>query len=276
MTTRATRRNLAALTLATTACAAGAGIRVIASFPASDIDIPSTGAVVTLPVSGLSELASGFGITGRWTGVVRDTGGGIAPWSLDYGVTVTAPGGVTRSSPSPWFGDVTIADFPVADAFDGFGGGGGLDGVNPNGTWTIAHDSGNPSPWVAGLREVTYHLLATSEPDVTFEYTENTQQGNAWNRPFFIEGVSGLGPVDYHLLAFTVDTSGLYSFESVLASGGDHWTCLYEGDFDDTQPLTNLHEYDLGNGFSPFDTPRGTSRFDQLLFEGTTYYWVNS
>jgi hypothetical protein len=38
----------------------------------------------------------------------------------------------------------------------------------------------------------------------------------------------------------------------------------------------NLHEYDLGNGFSPFDTPRGTSRFDQLLFAGTTYFWVTS
>jgi hypothetical protein len=68
-------------------------------------------------------------------------------------------------------------------------------------------------------------------PDREFEYTETTQQGNAWSRPFFIEGVSGLGPVDYHVLEFTVSVSGLYSFESVLASGGDHWTCLYKGDF---------------------------------------------
>jgi hypothetical protein len=72
--------------------------------------------------AGLSELVSGFGITGRWTGVVRDNGGGVAPWSLDFGVDVSTPAGVTRSSPSPWFGDFTIADYPVADAFDGFGG----------------------------------------------------------------------------------------------------------------------------------------------------------
>jgi hypothetical protein len=247
-----------------------AGIRVVASFPAADIDVPSAGATVILPVSGLSELVSGFGITGRWTGVVRDNGGGVAPWSLDFGVDVSTPAGVTRSSPSPWFGDFTIADYPVADAFDGFG------GIDPNGDWTISLDSGNAAPWVAGLRDVAYHLLAESGPDLEFEYTDTTQQGNAWSRPFFIEGVSGLGPVDYQVLEFKVSVSGLYSFESVLASGGDHWTCLYKGDFVSFLPLVNLHEYNLGNGFSPFDTPRGTSRFDQLLFAGTTYHWVTS
>ncbi len=255
---------------AVSGASAHAGIRVVASFPASDIDVPSSGAVVPLQVSGLSELVSGFGITGEWVGVVRDNGGGVNPWPLDFGVHVSTPAGVTRSSPAPWFGDVSIADYPVADAFDGFG------GIDPNGEWQIALDSGNPSPWVAGLRDVTYHLLAESGADLEFGYSESTQQGNAWSRPFFIEGVSGLGPVDYHVLEFTVSVSGLYSFESLLASGGDHWTCLYKDDFLDILPLLNLHEYSLGNGFSPFDVPRGESSFDQLLLEGTTYYWVTS
>ena len=249
---------------------AAAGLRVVASFPAGDIDIPSSGASVTLPVSGLGELVAGFGITGEWVGVVRDNGGGVNPWPLDFGVDVTTPAGVSRSSPTPWFGDVSIADYPVADAFGGFG------GIDPNGDWQIALDSGNPSPWVAGLRDVAYHLLAESGPEIEFVYTDSTQQGNSWSRPFFIEGVSGLGPVDYQVLEFTVSVSGLYSFESLLASGGDHWTCLYKDGFADALPLANLHEYSLGNGFSPFDVPRGESSFNQLLLQGTTYYWVTS
>lgn len=215
-------------------------------------------------------LVSGFGITGDWVGVVRDNGGGTAPWSVEFGASVTTPAGVTRSSPSPWFGEISIADYPVADAFDGFG------GIDPNGDWQIEFDSGIGAPWVAGLRDVTYHLLAESGPDIEYEYTENTNQGNSWARPFSIAGVSGLGPTDYHVLEFTVSVSGLYSFESVLASGGDHWTCLYKDSFISALPLLDLHETGLGNGFSPFDVPRGTSAFDQLLLEGTTYYWVTS
>ena len=183
---------------------------------------------------------------------------------------MTTPGGVTRSAPSPWFGEISIADYPVADAFDGFG------GSDPNGEWRIDFDSGSGAPWGAGLRDVTYHLMAEAGPVIEFEYTENTQQGSSWNRPFSIAGVSGLGPTDYHVLEFTVSVSGLYSFESVLASGGDHWTCLYKDAFVDFLPLSNLHETGLGNGFSSFDVPRGTSAFDQLLLEGTTYYWVTS
>ncbi|MBZ0172178.1 MAG: hypothetical protein K8E66_07350, partial [Phycisphaerales bacterium] len=147
--------------------------------------------------------------------------------------------------------------------------------VDGNGEWQLAFDSGVVAPFVAGLRDVTYHLLADS-PDVVFDYTENTGQGHSWDRPFFIAGVSGLGPVDYHALEFSVDVSGLYRFESVLSTGGNHFTCLYRSAFDDTQPLANLREYGLGNGFSPFGVPRGTSRFEQLLFAGTTYVWVTT
>jgi len=246
--------------------------RVVASFPAADIDVPSTGATVTFDVNGLQSLVVGFGLSGLWTAPVADQGDGLFPWPLDFGVTVTTPGGQQGSSPSPWFGDISIADYPVADGFEGFGFGGD---VLPDGTWTVDFDSGNPAPWVAGLRDVELHLLALG-PDITFELTENTQQGNSWNRPFFIEGVSGLGPVDYHVLEFTVSESGLYSFESILANGREHWTCLYKDAFLDALPLVGLHEYGLGNGFDPFGAPRGTSAFEQLLFEGTTYYWVTS
>jgi len=237
--------------------------------PGDDVDVPASGATRQVEFLGAFGPVMGFGITGRWEAVVADTGGGTAPWSVDFGVEVTAPSNVVSSSPSPWFGEVSIADYPLADAFGGFG------ATIPDGAWTVEFDSGNPSPFVAGLRDVEYHLL-TGVPWVDFGYTESTGQGNSWNRPFSIVGISGLGPVDYHVLEFEVSESGVYEFESVLASGGDHWTCLYIGAFVDALPLVGLHEYGLGNGFSPFNVPRGTSAFDQLLFEGTTYYWVTS
>lgn len=266
-----THRRLNVILLAAVFCApiATAGLRVVASAPGADIDVPAAGAMDSVVFSGVAEPIAGFGVSGLFTAPVADQSGGLYPWSTDFGITVTAPGGASASSPLPWFGDLTFADYPVDDAFGGLGGSGG------NGTWQLVFDSGVIPPYVAGLREVTYHLLADA-PDVVYQYADNTGQGHSWNRPFFIAGVSGLGPVDYHALEFTVDVSGLYSFESVLSTGGDHFTFLYRGGFDDTQPLLNLAEYGMGNGFSPFDVPRGTSRFDQLLFAGETYVWVTS
>ncbi len=248
---------------------AHAGLRIVASAPGPDIDVPAAGAADAVVFSGVVDPIAGFGVSGLFTAPVADQIDGLYPWSTDFGITVTAPSGVWAASPSPWFGDLTFADYPVDDAFAG------LPGVDGNGTWQLAFDSGVVSPYVAGLRGVTYHLLADA-PDVVFQYADNTGQGHSWSRPFFIAGVSGLGPVDYHAIEFTVDVSGLYAFESVLATGGDHFTCLYRGGFDDTQPLANLADYGLGNGFSPFDVPRGTSRFSQLLFAGETYVWVTS
>ncbi|MEM7754974.1 MAG: GC-type dockerin domain-anchored protein [Planctomycetota bacterium] len=255
---------------ATSAGSALAAPIVVASFPADDIDVPSTGATATITASGIAGPVDGFGITGLWTGVVRDDIDGIRPWPLDFGVTVTGPNGGGGTSPAPWFGDRSIVDYPVGDGFD-------FPGTDsPNGTWTIDLDSGNPAPWVAGLRNVTYHLLQDTDAEFVFSYTDNTQQGNSWNRPFFIAGISGLGPVDYQVLEFTVSASGLYEFESDLASESDHFTFLYQSSFDDTQPLANLVDTGLGNGNSPFPVPRGESDFEQLLFTGTTYFWVTS
>ena len=258
--------------VAAAACAAPAIAApvVVASFPASDIDVPTTGATATVTASGIAGPVDGFGITALWTGVVRDDVDGIRPWPLDFGVTVTAPDGTQGTSPAPWFGDRSIVDYPVDDGFTFAG------TDTPNGTWTIDLDSGNPAPWVAGLRDVTYHLLQDTDAEIVFTYTDTTEQGNSWDRPFFIAGVSGLGPVDYQVLAFTVSVSGLYEFESDLSSGGDHFTFLYQGSFDDTLPLENLVEAALGNGNSPFDVPQGESDFEQLLFAGQTYFWVTS
>ena len=248
---------------------AHAGLRIVASMPGADIDVPASGASGTVVFSGVTEPIAGFGATALFTAPVADQSDGLYPWSVDFRITATAPDGGSAESPSPWFGDLTFADYPVDDAF------GGLPGVAGNGTWQLAFDSGVVPPFLAGLREVTFHLLAEA-PDIASGYAGNTGMMNSWNRPFFIAGVSGLGPVDYHAMAFTVDVSGFYEFESVLTTGGDHFTCLYRGTFDDTQPLTNLVDYGLGNGFSPFGVPRGTSRFGQLLFAGTTYVWVTS
>ncbi len=248
---------------------AHAGLRVVASAPGADLNVPAAGAAASVLFSGVAEPVSGFGVTARFTSPVADQNDGLYPWSVDFAITATAPGGASATSPAPWFGDRSFADYPVDDAF------GGLSAVPGNGTWSLAFDSGVVSPFVAGLRGVTYHLLAAA-PDVLTSYADTTGQGNSWNRPFFIAGVSGLGPVDYHAYTFTVPVSGLYHFESVLATGGDHFTCLYKGGFDDQQPLVNLQDYGLGNGFSPFNVPRGTSRFSQLLFAGDTYTWVTS
>ncbi len=262
------KRAAVVFVLALSACAVGAP-EVVASAPLTDVDVPSTGALANVTFSGVNTPVTGVALSGQFVSVVADNGGGTYPWSVEFSASATAPGGQVASSPSPWFGEISIASYPLSDGFTG------LPGVDANGEWSLAFGSGAPAPFVAGLRDVQVHLLADG-PDITYQYTESTGQGNSWNRPFSIVGVSGLGPVDYHALSFTVSRSGLYDFTSVLASGDDHFTILYMGAFDDTLPITNIHEYGLGNGFSPFGVPEGTSAFAQVLFAGETYIWVTS
>lgn len=75
---------------------------------------------------------------------------------------------------------------------------------------------------------------------------------------------------------FTVDTSGVYEFSSVLVSGSNHFTFLYENSFDPADQLTDLLNDGLGNGFAQNGDPAGTSSFDSILIEGRVYYWITS
>ncbi len=250
---------------------AAASDKVIATFEIGSIVVPTnTGATVMPSFAGLTEPVTGVGLSGTFVVQSGDFKDGLGPWSLDVILNSTPPAG---GSPLVWHpigGDVTIADYPLQDGTDG------LASVDGNGTWTFDFQSDVPmSSWTYRIDDAVVYLLADAE-DITTHYDATPEAGNSWSRPYFIAGVSGLGPVAYHAFEFTVSESGVYDLTSVHSTGGDHFTFLYEGGFDSTQPLNNLLDYGLGNGNSPFGAPRGTSEISALLFEGTTYTWVTS
>lgn len=217
------------------------------------------------------EPITGIGLTGDWSSVSGDLGGGSFPWALDLEAVVTAPGGEQGSWFAPFTGDVTIADFPIND-----GSGEILSGKAGPGVYTVAWaDVINQPGSLARVENVVYHALSVV-PDVVSTYTALPDPSTSWSRPFFIGGVSSLGPVSYDVFEFTVDTPGRYILTSVLEVEDNHYSFLYKGSFEDTRPLQNLFDYGLGNGFSPFGEPQGTSRIDTLLFPGETYFWVTS
>jgi len=267
-TTRLARaaKALAAASLLLPVASAPAALRVLESIPSADLDIPAAGTSVVVPATSGNFIA-GVGLTARWTAVTADGGGGSAPWSADLEITVTPP----FATPLDWDfvgGEVSIANYPLADAAGSF--------IEPTAdgdyTWTF---SGTPSPYVAGLRDVELHYLA-SEPDVTTVIDSTTIGRPLWDRPFSIVGISGLGPVAYDAIEFTVPVSGLYTLDSVHPSAEDTWASFYEGEFDPTLPLTNQLDYGLGNGFAADGTPRGTAHVSALLFTGRTYTMVTS
>ncbi|MGP1273688.1 MAG: GC-type dockerin domain-anchored protein [Phycisphaerales bacterium] len=244
--------------------------RVVASSPLGTVVVP-TSTAVSIPVSfsGIADPITGIGISGTYVTQQGDFDDGLGPWSLDVRLTATAPGGASLAW-NPIGGDVTIADYPFQD------GTAGLPSVAGDGAWTFAFDSVVPqSNWTYRIDNAVVYVLAEA-PDVTEAYTATPDPANQWNRPFFIAGVSGLGPVAYDAFSFTVGVSGVYEFSSVLSTGGNHFSFLYGGGFDADQPLANLIDYGLGNGNSPFGVPRGESRIEALLFEGVTYTWVTS
>jgi hypothetical protein len=220
----------------------------------------------------VSEPVTGVGLTALWTAIVADQQNGIRPWSLDMSINVFGPNGETLNWGAPIAGDRTIADYPISDV-SGPGFSSPLD-LSSGGTVSFAINSGNPSPWVIGLNGAVFYLTTTvpDESEVREGIADSEEQ---WNRPFFIEGISGLGPVSYDVIEFTVPVSGGYTFDSIVASG-NNFTYVYEGDFDPDQPLENLLDYSLGNGNGPFGLPQGQSKIDILLFEGTTYFFVTS
>jgi MYXO-CTERM domain-containing protein len=218
-----------------------------------------------------SEPINGVALTGGFSAINGDFGGGTFPWSLDLAANVAAPNGEVGALPTPFTGDVSIADFPIAD-----GTGPIFTGASAPGTYQFDFfDSFGAVGSLAQVTDPVYHAT-TTVPDVTFNYTANPEAANSWDRPFFIDGVSGLGPTSFDAFEFVVDESGVYEFSSVLSTGGDHFTFLYAGGFDASAPLDNLLDYGLGNGNSPFGVARGESAFSAVLLEGVTYTWVTS
>ncbi len=267
-------RTNSALVLAALAAVAGgasASDKIIASYELGSVVVPtSTGNTFVIPFSGVNEPVTGVGVSGLFTVQAGDFGDGTGPWSLDAEITATAPDGASAFW-HPIGGDFTIADYPLQDGI-----GDVFAGANGNGDWTFDFTSDvSRSNWTFRIDDAVVYLLADAA-DVTTTFTAEPDPAQQWNRPFFIAGVSGLGPVAYEAFEFTVSESGLYDFSSVLSSPSDHFTFLYQDSFDPNQPLTNLLDYGLGNGFSPFDVPRGTSAISALLFEGVTYTWVTS
>lgn len=241
---------------------------LVATVNGPDIDLPASGGsqVVSFNAPGLQ--ITGVGLTARWTAVNADTNNGIAPWSTDIRVGVVAPGGQSMN----WGrvgGDASFVDFPFQDASRA-----GLPGVSGVGDYTFNFDNVFNGPWIAGLRDVQYHLT-TTVPTQTHTFSGSTAGAGSWSRPFFIDGVSGLGPVNHTVLEFTVSASGRYDFETIIP-GQDVPTFLYQGGFDASQPLMNLLDYSLANGSGSDGNPRGESRIDALLHEGETYYFVVS
>jgi len=244
------------------------------AFAAEKLIATIAGPNFTVPGSGNTQMVSfktdqpvtGVGFTANWSAVVADFNNGVAPWSLDLGVTVTAPDGSIFLW-KPIGGEVSIADYPLQDFKRGFA------GVDGSGTFTWAFTSFGP-PWVAGLSDVQYHLT-TEVPDVVQTFTGSVAQGPLWSRPFSIVGISGLGPVVYEVMEFAVEVSGGYEIETVVASGNT-FNYLYRGGFDPAQPLQNLLDYGLGNGNHYTGAPAGTGRISALLFEGETYFLVVS
>ncbi len=244
---------------------------VIADFNLSTVDV-----VANVPFTA-TDPVDGIGFTADWIAVVADNEDGLFPWSLDLNPIVQAPIGEVINWPVVG-GDRTIADFPLQD-FSGAG----FPSVNGTGTFQWTFNNSSPqAPYTMGLRNVQLHLT-TTVPDVVEVRNDTTAGGPMWNRPFFIAGISGLGPVRYHVIEFEVAVSGGYTFESVVQSG-DNFNYIYRGAFNpgdpqtpgDTGQLANLFDYGLGNGNAPNGTPRGTSLIEAMLFEGDRYFYVTS
>ncbi|MEM1330185.1 MAG: hypothetical protein AAGG07_06465 [Planctomycetota bacterium] len=261
-----------AAALVTLAGQANGALKLVGTTSDTDFNVvTNAGAVRTANFSGISDPVTGIGMTGRFTFVSGDSGGGTGPWSLDVAMSANAPGGASSATFTPLGGDQTIADYPLQDGARVFG-----SGVAGNGSWQFNLSSTQAQAgWTYGLRDVQYHLFADAA-DQTFTSTVRPDDSQQWDRPFFIAGVSGLGPTAYAVQEFTVDTSGVYDFSSVLSNGGDHFSFLYSDSFDASSSLDNLLDYGLGNGFNVNGDPRGTSSFSTVLFEGETYYWVTS
>ncbi len=106
----------------------------------------------------------------------------------------------------------------------------------------------------------------------TVSYSGTTAGGPNWNRPFAdCTGQSGLGPVNYHVQPFSVDTTGAYNIASEQ-DGWDGYIFVYQNAFDPTQPNTNcVIGNDDGTGGIGTSNINGVS-----LTAGVSYHLVTT
>lgn len=121
-------------------------------------------------------------------------------------------------------------------------------------------------------------ILGASHAEAAiFEYSGSTAGGQTWNRPN--EGnpptqLSTVGTdVSFSAWAFSVDTSGDYSFEVVSAKSFDPFLFLYQGSFNHANPLDSNAVLD-GNDDQSFGN--SLSKFSHSLNAGTNYYLVTT
>lgn len=262
---------LASASMAMLAAGTASGAqKLLTSQAGADLVIGADAQTVEIDFGTLTQPVTGVGLVADWTAIVADTENGVRPWSTDLSVLIQSPfGSVVKDWGPPIAGDRSIIDFPIQDATAN-----DTAVANGSGVWQFTINSGNPAPFVIGLNNATWYLMTEAE-DVVSEHAFSVADGPEWMRPYFIGGVSGLGPCFYRVLEFQVETSGLYTFNSTV-SNGSAFTFLYSGAFDASTPLANLFDYGLGNGNAPNGAPNGTSLIEALLFEGETYYFVVS
>ena len=130
------------------------------------------------------------------------------------------------------------------------------------------------------LVRLVFAVLGLSEPVETggltfgpFEATpinvagDNLDASLQWDRPTFSgPTISGLGPVQYHVLPVQVETTGTYQIDTAFDYSG--YLHLYEGQFDPLDQLAGLIEGDSALS--------GSGSISAAFNTGTTYFVVAS
>jgi len=118
-------------------------------------------------------------------------------------------------------------------------------------------------------------LLAACTPAFAQSTSGDTTGQPTWTRPVAngpnppVPPLSGVGTATpYQALEFTVNLSGVYTFQCTATGGWDNYTFVYANAFDPLNQFTNVV---IGND----DNPNiGLSGFNVNLSSGVTYYFV--
>ncbi len=112
----------------------------------------------------------------------------------------------------------------------------------------------------------------TANPRDVVMYSDTVVGGPSWSRPFAdCTGLSGLGPVVYHVEPFFVSANGSYDATSVQ-NGWDGYIFIYQNSFDPNNPNTNcvIGNDDGGGGIGTSDI------LGVALNSGTQYLLVTT